>query len=131
MIKQEFDRLKKENNELKLSLNLMTDKPNDENSAVAEKYSWFQNHAEELSFTVVHKGSLTITIIALTDTAEKAHFLATAANQYKEPQTPSSPEALACLSLNDVKSCCGDDSSGGGCLYLDEEKLKQIVRERS
>src|SRR5690349_6648414 len=35
-----------------------------------------------------------------------------------------------CLSFNDVKSCCHDDSAGGGCLYLDEEKLKQIVRER-
>jgi hypothetical protein len=38
---------------------------------------------------------------------------------------------LFLLSFNDVKSCCHDDSAGGGCLYLDEEKLKEIVRARS
>jgi hypothetical protein len=35
------------------------------------------------------------------------------------------------LSFEDVKSCCHDDSAGGGCLYLNEEKLKEIVRQRS
>jgi hypothetical protein len=40
------------------------------------------------------------------------------------------PDDKPCLSLNDVKSCCHDDSAGGGCLYLNEEKLKEIVRER-
>lgn len=33
------------------------------------------------------------------------------------------------LSFNDVKNCCHDDSAGGGCLYLDEEKLKLLVIE--
>jgi hypothetical protein len=34
---------------------------------------------------------------------------------------------LPLLSFNDVKGCCADDSAGGGCLYLDEQKLEEKV----
>jgi hypothetical protein len=48
-----------------------------------EKYSWFQNHEEELSFTVIHTEGEIDTIIAITDSSEKADFIAKACNQFK------------------------------------------------
>lgn len=53
---------------------------------MSNKYSWFQNHEETLSFTVVHKENDVETIIAITEDAEKAHFIATACNAYTEPK---------------------------------------------
>lgn len=53
-----------------------------------EKYVFFQNEEEEFDFTVAHKDENgTETIIAVTDSAEKAHFLASAANRYEHLET--------------------------------------------
>jgi hypothetical protein len=46
-----------------------------------EKYSWFQNHEEEMSFTVIHTEDDNETIMAITDTAEKADFITKACNK--------------------------------------------------
>jgi hypothetical protein len=51
-----------------------------------EKYSWFKDYnpvpSEEPSYTVVHNEGKIETIIAITDTAEKADFIAKACNQF-------------------------------------------------
>jgi len=47
----------------------------------AEKYKWFKNHEENFGYTVVHVEDDVETLIALTDNAEKAHFIARACNQ--------------------------------------------------
>jgi hypothetical protein len=39
-------------------------------------------------------------------------------------------KTLPMLSFNDVKECCSDDSAGGGCLYLHEEKLMEKLRDK-
>ncbi|GAB3013608.1 hypothetical protein GCM10027051_16100 [Niabella terrae] len=47
-------------------------------------YNYFQNGQEEMSYTVNHRNADgTETLIAVTDTSEKAHFLSIAANAYK------------------------------------------------
>lgn len=48
-----------------------------------EKYTWFNNHKTGLQYTVVHNENDVETIVAITDTAEKADFIAKACNQLK------------------------------------------------
>jgi hypothetical protein len=48
------------------------------------KYSFFNNHEGELSFTVIHKEGDVETLIAVTDTAEKADFITKACNQFAD-----------------------------------------------
>lgn len=48
-----------------------------------EKYSWYFNREKEISYTVIHTESDGIeTLIAITDTSEKAHFISKALNQF-------------------------------------------------
>lgn len=48
-----------------------------------EKYTWFRNHNQDLSFSVkFDDNGLEETLIAITDTAEKADFIAKACNQF-------------------------------------------------
>jgi hypothetical protein len=45
------------------------------------KYNWFENHEGELGFTVRHTEGDKETLIAVTDTEEKAHLIVTMLNQ--------------------------------------------------
>jgi hypothetical protein len=47
-----------------------------------KKYTWFKNHKDELSYTVVHTENDIETTIAATDSAEKADFICKACNQF-------------------------------------------------
>ena len=67
-----------------------------------QKYTWFDNEADDgLNYTVTHteydndKKTDVVTLIALTDSAEKADFIAKACNQFSikklEEENPPSP----------------------------------------
>jgi len=58
------------------------------------KYSWFSNHEEKLGYTIIHTEDEVETIIAVTDTAEKAHFLSKAANQFDLERYESEVEKI-------------------------------------
>jgi len=47
-----------------------------------DKYNWFENHEGELGFTVRHTEGDVETLIAITDTAEKAHLIVTTLNGF-------------------------------------------------
>jgi len=49
-----------------------------------DKYSWFENHEGELSYSIEHNEDDVTTMIAVTDTAEKADFIAKACNHFSE-----------------------------------------------
>jgi hypothetical protein len=46
-----------------------------------KKYTWFKNEEETLSYTVIHTEDGKETIICITDSAEKADFIAEACNR--------------------------------------------------
>jgi hypothetical protein len=50
-----------------------------------DKYNWFENHEGDLGFTVRHTEGDVETLIAVTDTAEKAHLITTMLNN-QQPQ---------------------------------------------
>jgi len=50
-----------------------------------DKYNWFENHEGDLGFTVRHSEGDVETLIAVTDTAEKAHLITTMLNN-QQPQ---------------------------------------------
>lgn len=45
-----------------------------------QKYSWFKNEEEANKYTVIHTENNVTTLIAITDTAEKADIIAKACN---------------------------------------------------
>lgn len=47
---------------------------------IMDKYNWFENHEGDLGFTVRHTEGDVETLIAVTDTAEKAHLIVTMLN---------------------------------------------------
>jgi len=57
-------------------------------------YNWFQNHEGELSFTVRHTEGDVETLIAVTDTAEKAHLITTMLNNQPEEELIPAVELL-------------------------------------
>jgi len=50
------------------------------------KYSWFQNHESELSYTIIHTEDDVETIIAITNNAEKADFISKACNDFNKKE---------------------------------------------
>jgi len=57
-------------------------------------YNWFENHEGELSFTVRHTEGDVETLIAVTDTAEKAHLIVTMLNNKLREEVPPAEELL-------------------------------------
>jgi hypothetical protein len=57
------------------------------------RYRWFQTGFG--LYIVVHEEGDTQTYIATADNAEKAHFIVTACNAYKEPESPIEPCATS------------------------------------
>jgi hypothetical protein len=57
-------------------------------------YNWFNNHEGELSFTVRHTEGDVETLIAVTDTAEKAHLIVTMLNNQLREDAVSAEELL-------------------------------------
>jgi Uma2 family endonuclease len=48
------------------------------------KYSWHQNHEDELGYTVVLREGEIETMVAITDTEDKAYFITQACNLLHE-----------------------------------------------
>lgn len=67
-----------------------------------EKYFWVENGIGKLSYSVIHKEDDEETLIALTDTAEKAHFIAKSCNSQPTPtdseieQKKYTPQIIRC-----------------------------------
>jgi len=57
-------------------------------------YNWFENHEGELSFTVRHTEGDVETLIAVTDTAEKAHLITTMLNNQQPHELIPAVELL-------------------------------------
>jgi hypothetical protein len=57
-------------------------------------YNWFENHEGELSFTVRHTEGDVETLIAVTDTAEKAHLITTMLNNQPDQELIPAVELL-------------------------------------
>jgi hypothetical protein len=59
-----------------------------------DKYNWFENHEGDLGFTVRHTEGDKETLIAVTDTAEKAHLITTILNNQPEEELIPAVELL-------------------------------------
>ena len=53
------------------------------------KYSYFNNHEDQMSYTVIHAEDGTETFIAICDSAEKADFITKACNQFSLSPDPT------------------------------------------
>jgi len=73
------------------------------------KYTWFNNEKGNLSFTVIHTEDGIETIIAATDTAEKADFISKACNQFSLEEyeaaasRPVESDAVALIAERDAE----------------------------
>jgi len=61
---------------------------------IMDKYNWFENHEGELGFTVRHTEGDKETLIAVTDSAEKAHLITTMLNNQVDKELIPAEELL-------------------------------------